>query len=340
MKRLLLLTGIFMMLFTACNPGNGGEKYPDWVPASVEDSIEKGPYTVRKLAEGIYHVEDRLTDISGWTVDASGDYNSSDMYVILGNDKAFMVDLSNKINMNNAAVALREIVYGLIGSRKLEIGVSHGHPDHVGMAFVFVGDNVPIYFGTGEYNESMWDTYALAPDRVTVFEPGEKTFDLGGRKLSTIKVPGHTNSSTVYNLDGENLMFSGDAIGSGAGCWFFSLELLNLFEGGLANLKAFVEDEENHIDKNTLKIYGGHSWQYNRYKDLTGVTYTGHLNWQYAEDLVTCLAKMKEGAWKDTNSGLRFVEWGYHLMVFTGDFIYGTGAITAPMEVAESYAAQ
>lgn len=69
---------------------------------AMAQSEQKGPYTVEVLTEGVYHIEDANdSNPAGMHVEkdgtTSGMNNCSDMYLVVGNSKAMLIDLSNAI---------------------------------------------------------------------------------------------------------------------------------------------------------------------------------------------------------------------------------------------------
>ena len=66
--------------------------------------------------------------------------NCSDMYLIVGSEKALLIDLSNAIERDNASESLRTLIYDRIGKIPLYISGTHQHGDHTGMLPTFKGD--------------------------------------------------------------------------------------------------------------------------------------------------------------------------------------------------------
>ena len=69
--------------------------------------IQKGPYTVYTLADRVYRIEDANEGNSpGIVLDADGKMvhmnNCSDMYLIVGENKALLIDLSNAVDWDNS----------------------------------------------------------------------------------------------------------------------------------------------------------------------------------------------------------------------------------------------
>jgi len=87
--------------------------------------------------------------------------------------------------------------------------------------------------------------------------------------VNTTEVPGHTAHSTLFFLQGQDLVFTGDAIGSGSGVWLFNYESLPTYSEGIDKLIGYVADPANQINPEQLEIHGGHAWQRGELERLT-----------------------------------------------------------------------
>lgn len=82
--------------------------------------------------------------------------------------------------------------------------------------------------------------------------------DLGGRALEVFRIPGHTPGSVVFYDAKEDLLFSGDAFGSGCGVWMqlgCSLDLVTYRD----SLAAFVRWAAGKSP--AMTVLGGHYHQ-------------------------------------------------------------------------------
>jgi glyoxylase-like metal-dependent hydrolase (beta-lactamase superfamily II) len=296
-KRVLALSVSLTLLFScACFAEAPLEAFDLGALAAVGNRVECGPYTVEALGKGVYHIEDgiaayppgfwynedgsRRTDEDGNSMN-----NCSDMYLIVGSEKALIIDLSNRIDRDGAADALISIVEGLCAGLPYEIAITHGHPDHVGMWYAFADKGVKINFPDGDYAAYMAEGFGLEESMLAPFTPGDATFDLGGRYVDTVRVQGHTGSSTVFALLGEDMLFSGDAIGSGSGVWIWGADGLANFQEGMASLKNYVEASYDEAARAALRVYAGHAWQYGKFVEGGASC----LDWQYIEDMSACI---------------------------------------------------
>ena len=309
----LFLIVVAALLFTAC----GGEK-----------SVEVGPYTVSVIDPNVYHIQDYNANYpAGEYFDEDGNLthfnNCSDIYLLVGKEKALLIDLSNNIKWaDNAEESLRQIVAERIGDKPLTITFTHNHGDHTGMLPAFL--NAGAHFALPQA-----DFAALAErfpeENYTFYNEGE-VFDLGGMKVEAIAVPGHTAGSMVFYLHGRNILFSGDAIGSGHGVWIFNQDAFYNYVSAVPHLIAWIKNPEHKVDPFELRIYGGHYWQRDWFPELEGAEF----GMDYLCDMQQLLNEIERGTATTTPSGLD------HPVLDTY-FRYGTAIVVWNAEQAEQY---
>ena len=281
---------------------------------SQAQPTEKGPYTISQLVPGIIHIEDaNKSNPSGIHYDADGKItglnNCSDMYLIGGKDKILLIDLSNFIKWDTTAVSsLRSIVYSEKNNRKFIITLTHNHGDHLGMLPAFKDDPEASFWIPAEEFKGR-DVFPQ--DRTTAFTD-KTSLDLGGGfVINSLEIPGHTAHSTILFLKGKNLVFTGDALGSGNGVWLFSYNNFISYNESIDKLIKYIEDPVNEIDTKKLTIYGGHSWQKGKLEMLTS---------QYIYDMQTLIKMIGEGkAIEEKTTYNKYLD---------TNFRYGTATIT------------
>ncbi|MDQ8203481.1 MBL fold metallo-hydrolase [Pelagicoccus sp. SDUM812003] len=286
-------------------------------------SREVGPYTLHPIAPGVIRVEDaNHTNPPGLHYDENGEINGfnncSDMYLVVGGERALLIDLSNFITWHDDAVgSLQTLVKEEIGARELVIAITHVHGDHTGMLPAFRDDeNVTFWIQTEEFAGK-----DLFPVERTTPISSHPSLDLGGGVIvDTLELPGHTSHSTVYFLRGENLLFSGDAIGSGGGVWIFSAEGFARYRKSVDQLIEFIQNPAHGIAAEDLQIYGGHYWQKGE-KDL--------LTMQYILDMKSLIGEIKAGSAKEES-----VSFSPYLDT---NFSYGEATITWNKADSESF---
>lgn len=265
--------------------------------------VEVGPYTISVIDENVYHIQDYNSSYpSGETFDAEGNAthfnNCSDMYLIVGKKKALLVDLSNNIKWaDNAAESLRQLVAERTEGKPLTITFTHNHGDHTGMLHAFIEDK-DIHYALPET-----DFMQLAqryPDMDKEFINEGHVFDLGGIEVETIIVPGHTDGSAIFSIKGRDILLTGDAIGSGHGVWIFNTAGFQNYEAAIPHLISWIEDPENGINADNLRIYGGHYWQKDWFPELGDNVF----GMQYILEMQALINEIKDGTASTEPSGL------------------------------------
>ena len=304
--------------------------------------VEVGPYTVSVIGENVYHIQDYNTaNPAGEEFDADGNLthfnNCSDIYLLVGEKEALMIDLSNPIDWaENADASLRSLVAERIENKPLTIAFTHEHGDHTGMLPAFVNDpEVRFVLPDGDFawfKERYPEANAHFLGEGTIFTvdgalSDSGIFDLGGMEVEAVSVPGHTNGSMAYLLKSQNLLFTGDAIGSGHGVWIFNEQGFSQYVSAVPYLIQYLK--ERSVDSDALKIYGGHYWQ----KDWLDLPEGEELGMEYLLDMKELLNEMEAGTavTEPSNLGRPGLE---------TYFRHGQAIVTWSAEQLEKYRAQ
>lgn len=290
---------------------------------ALAQSREVGPYTVHPIIPGVVRIEDaNRSNPAGIHRDAegkvSGFNNCSDMYLVVGRDRALLIDLSNDIKWDaTAAVSLQRIVQEEIGARPLHVAVTHFHGDHTGMLPAFKDNpDVTFWIQIDEFKGR-----EIFPANRTVPIGGDSSLDLGGGVIvDAVEIPGHTDHSTAYFLRGQHLLFSGDGLGSGHGVWIFSAEGFARYRATVDRLIGYIRNPANAIDENQLLVFGAHYWQKREKEKLT---------MQYILDMRTLIGEIKAGTAREEK-----VTFGPYLNT---NFISGEATITWNKADAEKF---
>ena len=251
---------------------------------NVAEDVEVGPYTVSVIEKNVYHIQDYNSSYpAGPVLDEAGNFvgfnNCSDMYLLVGKEKALLIDLSNNIQWaDNAAESLRRLVAERAKGRELIVTFTHNHGDHIGMLPAYV-DDPDVNFALPETDFAK--LMELFPSYQCSYINDGDVLELGGMNVDVIKVPGHTDGSVVFNIQGRDIMFTGDAIGSGQGVWIFHEAGFRQYAEGVPYLIEWIENPTNGVNQESLRIYGGHYWQ------RVGLpeTHQGELGMQYLRDM-------------------------------------------------------
>jgi len=155
------------------------------------------------------------------------------MYLVVGTNKAALIDTGMGIG------SLKNYVRNLTDLPLIVIN-THGHPDHAGGNGEFT--DCPIYLSdkdldlyakmcTAEYRQN--DVRFMIGDEVekikadfitglpkTIDLKDGDIFDLGGRTLTTISVPGHTKGCISLYDDKTRCLFGGDSL-TNTETWMF-----------------------------------------------------------------------------------------------------------------------
>lgn len=153
--------------------------------------------TVTKLQEGVWNFNEQAP---GTAVDA---------YLVVGTRRAVMIDaLQEAAGVYAKARELTDL--------PLDLLLTHGHYDHAGAATQeFIDAGCTIYMNPADYPVlTEFSDCSFPVQAFTDLKDGQK-FDLGGRVLETLLLPGHTPGSAVFLDRAAGLAFSGDSFGSG-----------------------------------------------------------------------------------------------------------------------------
>ena len=292
--------------------------------------VEVGPYTVSVIGKNVYHIQDyNSSNPAGEAFDADGKLthfnNCSDIYLLVGDKEALMIDLSNPIDWaDNAAESLRSLVAERTKGLPLTITFTHQHGDPTGMLPAFIDD--PSILFTLPDGDFAWLAERFPQVKARFITEGE-IFDLGGMEVEPIAVPGHTDGSMVYLLKDQNLLFTGDAVGSGHGVWIFNEAGFQQYVSAVPYLIEYLE--EHGVDQDRLKIYGGHYWQ----KDWLKLPEGTELGMEYLQDMKALLDEMESGTavTEPSNLGRPGLE---------TYFRHGQAIVTWSAEQLEKYRAQ
>ena len=284
------------------------------VVSLMAQEVERGPYTLDVISEGVYQIQDyNSLRGRGSYKDARGEYQyngCSDMYLLVGCDKALLIDLSNNVQWAaHAGDSLRSLVSEYSRGRDLTITVTHNHGDHLGMFYAFAEDEkVHFWIPKADFPQAGF----FPKTRTTLFEENA-SFDLGGIVVKTLTAGGHTPGSTLFFVEGKDMVFTGDAIGSGSGVWLFTAEAFAPYKQSIRRLIDYINDPVNRINKEKLIIYSGHSSQ--------GMG-LGPLGIQYILDMDELIRRMEAG------SGYETAPMPYGGPSMDTNYKYGTATIT------------
>jgi hypothetical protein len=92
-------------------------------------------------------------------------------------------------------------------------------------------------------------------------------------------------------MNGKDILFTGDAIGSGHGVWIFNEAAFKKYASAVPHLISWLENPENGVNTAKLRIYGGHYWQ----RDWLPELGDSEMGMPYVRDMLNLLDEIKDG---------------------------------------------
>lgn len=124
------------------------------------------------------------------------------MFLILGRERGLLVDAG--FGYGDLAAAVRRVT-----SLPVEVALTHGHFDHAGGIGFFNTETIYLHKADFPFVEARQGSEILK--RLTPLEDGH-VFDLGGRRVRAIWLPGHSAGSMVFWEEDSGLLFAGDSL--------------------------------------------------------------------------------------------------------------------------------
>lgn len=218
-------------------------------------------YTSEKLGDGIWRI-----------FDFGGIRGNESFYLVAGKDRALLLDTG--MGKGNLPAYLHTLT-----SLPIDVAITHGHGDHFLQVNEFKNSTVYI----SEEDASHLPAGFITP-KFRWIKDGD-VIDLGGgRQFEAIHVPGHTLGSMVYLDRKDNIVVTGDAVGSGMMVYLFlpSCTALDQYLKGLKHLQEKLKG----LDHLTLLV--GHAYQ-------EKVPLKGAAAQEYVADMITAVEKVLSG---------------------------------------------
>lgn len=181
------------------------------------------------------------------------DMGQSSFYLLEGEERTAVIDTG--ITPNETILPhIRTLT-----DKPLVLLITHAHVDH----FHHMDEFETCYMSHREFEmgpellRGMMAGKALNLED-TIDIRTDSVIDLGGQTIEVCEVPGHTPGSVVFWNPQQDLLFTGDAIGSGYGVWMQVPGAVPLreYETSLRKLLAWLVSRGG-----TMKFYGGHHYQ-------------------------------------------------------------------------------
>ena len=203
----------------------GGSTFYGYPPAwpNGTDCASEDPIFVWKLADDTYILRQSLCT----------SFEGPFLYLLFGEDKVLLEDTGD------GGIPLRETVQGIIdawlvdkGKASIELVVahSHGHGDHTGGDGQFAG----------EPNTTVIETSAAAVQAffgVSSWPTQVVEYDLGGRVIDVIPIPGHHPAHVAFYDRRHELLLTGDTLYPGR----LYIQDFPTYAASVGRLRDFIE---------------------------------------------------------------------------------------------------
>ncbi|GJM22783.1 MAG: hypothetical protein DHS20C15_26980 [Planctomycetota bacterium] len=229
----------------AAHPAAGGPSAPSGPAHTRPDSLhlppEPGSFP-RTWISGTDCAQDPAIQVHAYNDDflilrqsMCLNYEAPFMYLIFGEERAILFDTGANGNPPVASTVYREIdkwkLRNGVSDYQLVVAHTHGHGDHVANDDQFQGkpDTVVVSANLNAV-KSAFD--------LPNWPDGASEFDLGGRTLDILPIPGHQSAHIMVYDARTQLMLSGDSFYPG----FLFISNFNQYRESIAKLVAFAAD--------------------------------------------------------------------------------------------------
>lgn len=144
------------------------------------------PFYFRKLDDDIWIIGEEFTR----------------MFLVLGRERALLIDAG--FGYGDLEAAVRSIT-----DLPVDVALTHGHFDHAGGIRFLEGENIYLHQADYPCVEARQGKDILK--RLIPLEDGH-LFELGGRSIRSIWLPGHSEGSMVFLEEGTGILFAGDSL--------------------------------------------------------------------------------------------------------------------------------
>jgi glyoxylase-like metal-dependent hydrolase (beta-lactamase superfamily II) len=180
------------------------------------------PFEVRRVV---------ATDETTYVIRQSKDltYEAPFLHLLVGDDRALLLDTGDVLDPGVCSV--REVVDALLPpGMPLVVAHTHGHGDHVAGDAHFTGRPATTVVGRDERAAIEGWGFTSWPDEVT--------FELGGRPLQVLGIPGHHPTSVAVHDPRTRTLYTGDSVYPGR---LYATDPL-LFAASIERLVAFASE--------------------------------------------------------------------------------------------------
>jgi hydroxyacylglutathione hydrolase len=207
-------------------PTQLGGSFPDeWI--SGGDCLNDPPIQVHQYNDDTYILRQSMCT----------NFEGPFMYLLFGSDKVLLEDTGA------GGIEIATTVYDIIDEWLLENGKtsielivthSHAHGDHVQGDGQFAGKPDTTVVGTSQ--SSVANFFGISPWPTDIV-----TYDLGGRVLDVLAIPGHQSAHIALYDRNTGLLLTGDSLYPGF--IFLSSAVWNTYKESISRLRNFIDDK-------------------------------------------------------------------------------------------------
>ena len=223
--------------------------------------------------DGWFNVQDITPENGQGKVYMISEHAAATCYLVTGSRYAMLIDTGIGVgDLSGLVESLTDL--------PLIVVTTHGHPDHIGGNYQFSQVWLPekdldIMKSMDPLNSPDLEAYVASnagdfaydkeavrgniaeiktyPDyELRLFGPG-RSWDLGGKVITTLELGGHTPGSILFLDEADDMVFSGDAMNGYLWMWLDHCLSLDEYE---KNLAAVVPELKKYGH-----IYGGHEFR-------------------------------------------------------------------------------
>lgn len=228
-------------------------------------------FKVEKLAEKIYHMDEGTSIHPAGCLmnpdDPSSMNNPSSIYFVKGEHELLVIDGGNIPEAgSDKEECARMILEAMAQDRTVSFALTHGHGDHIGLLmnreivknlkigtiYIGKGDDCdePEAFIFGKETCRPWHDRTIAVSDGDCFKAADCEFEVCG-------ITGHTPGSIAFLCREKQIVFTGDAVGSGY-VWLFWQNGNNPLAKMEHGIRSLLNKTEGMTD---LRLLAGHRWQ-------------------------------------------------------------------------------
>jgi glyoxylase-like metal-dependent hydrolase (beta-lactamase superfamily II) len=257
---------------------------------------ENKDWGISCLQSGIYHIDTSTKAWPAGTDNEKGEHNNpASVYLIDTEDVILIIDGGYPMASPEQRESLLEVLHAFCDGKKVFGFLTHNHPDHIGL-FVdpVISKEIPLeklYLSKKDETSSLFDRH-LQDFAPLAFVKDDDTFEIGQNQYTVLDIPGHTPGSIGLLDPKANVIFSGDAIGSGYVWMLFESSSNPLFdlERSLEHLK---EEIRALPESEKTRILAGHRWQ--QFDFASNPAAPQEMKAEYLDDMLEVLHSLKEG---------------------------------------------